>query len=329
MVAGICDEARPQRAAMQSLAFDATSAFSSDLIGAMESSKRTWEEVWDRNITLELRAEIDGVVASKPSARKSLVLSVLQRADARTGEALAFKLVLSSEADLFFVFEATLEPRQYALLQEAQGLTTPFHELPRLLAALADRCDRAPAAFFAVLLLSGCGERARLDFVQDLDFKFVELASLAFAACPDRVVRRAASARYHAARRRAAGLAAQLEGLAAAVKQRNPGLLVQFEQRWGAAAGGERERPAAPEAQPASPAAAAAGAPQAGARGGQSPAVSAAVAAACFGEHPPAGGKAGGAGAGAGAGAGRSPGAARGVGAGVGVAAGTGAWLYD
>jgi hypothetical protein len=56
-------------------------------------------------------------------------------------------------------------------------------------------------------------------------------------ACPDRVVRRAAGARYDAARARGAALQAQLDALASAVKQRNPGLLVQFQQRWCGGAG--------------------------------------------------------------------------------------------
>lgn len=179
--------------------------------------------------------------------------------------------------------------------QESQGLTTAFSGFPALVAALAERCDRAPGAFFAVLLLSACGERARLDFVQvrgalstlgalgnaggvpgtgwqrragrvrasgtptaiadrpeqtldpsssshphphphpqDMSFKFIDLCSLAFTACADRVVRRAAAARYDAARARADAAQAQLDALSAAVKQRNPGLLVQFKTRWGA-----------------------------------------------------------------------------------------------
>ena len=34
----------------------------------VDSPKRAWEEVWERSITLELRAEFDGVIASKVRA---------------------------------------------------------------------------------------------------------------------------------------------------------------------------------------------------------------------------------------------------------------------
>jgi len=172
--------------------------------------------------------------------REDLTLSVLEQADASSGHLLAYKLKLTSPSDLFFAFDATVDRRNFNAMQESQGLTTPFTGLPDLLLDLLERCTNTPRAFFVVLLLSPGGRCARLTFMQDLQFKFVELCSLGFEQTRTQTVQQNASDRYHALAAHAAALDSELDALTAFVRRRHPGLLLQFQHHWqGEGCGGE------------------------------------------------------------------------------------------
>jgi hypothetical protein len=167
----------------------------------------------------------------------------------------AFQLLLAAAdprgpAQLFFSYAASLDRRTFSALQDACGLTTPFHELPDLVASLAAACRDDPAGHFAVLTLlaparggprpgggASChaGAAARLDFVRDLGFKFVELLTVTLAACPEPAVRASVGARYGALVARAAALEAEHEALAGIVRRRAPAVWQQFLERRAAA----------------------------------------------------------------------------------------------
>ncbi|GBF96197.1 hypothetical protein Rsub_08742 [Raphidocelis subcapitata] len=233
-------------------------------MAAPDADGSGFNTVWERTLLVELRDEADNAVGSTPRARERLLMTLQARAPeprrrspgggpaAAAGplappraqpraSASAYRAVLSSRSDLFFVFESdAIDRRTYSgALQEAHDLTTPFEGLPALLLSLAGRCDgarpggggRGGATVFAVLLLSACASRARLTFVEDLDIKFVELLSLSFAPRPRRSVEAAANDRYSRLAARAEAAEARLGALTDLVRRRYPGLLVQFEQQ--------------------------------------------------------------------------------------------------
>jgi hypothetical protein len=74
------------------------------------------------------------------------------------------------------------------------------------------------------------GGRGHLDFIQNMEYKFVELLSCAFAAADDETVRQSITFRYNSVKSRLALMQARLQDINALVKVKNPSLLLQLQR---------------------------------------------------------------------------------------------------
>jgi hypothetical protein len=63
-----------------------------------------------------------------------------------------------------------------------------FHEYPNILVKMLNSCIKEPQSFLAVFIMQSDGN-SRLDFIQNIEYKFIELLSCDFVASPDEVVR--------------------------------------------------------------------------------------------------------------------------------------------
>ena len=72
---------------------------------------------------------------------------------------------------------------------------------------------------------------ARLDFIQNMEYKFVELLSIDLKASGEDVVREQISYRYNAMKNRMALMQARLADVNALVKIKNPSLMLQLRRR--------------------------------------------------------------------------------------------------
>jgi hypothetical protein len=72
--------------------------------------------------------------------------------------------------------------------------------------------------------------QARLDFIQNMEYKFVELLSVAFARSPDDIIRASITFRYNAVKSKLAIVAGRLTEVTNIVKIKNPSLLLQLQQ---------------------------------------------------------------------------------------------------
>ena len=66
-----------------------------------------------------------------------------------------------------------------------------------------------------------------LDFIQNMEYKFVELLSCSFVASDDETVRQSIAFRYNAVKSRLALMQARLQDINALVKIKNPSLLLR------------------------------------------------------------------------------------------------------
>jgi hypothetical protein len=73
-------------------------------------------------------------------------------------------------------------------MQESQKLMIDFGEYPSILLKMVNSCIKEPHAFLAVFIMSRDGS-AKLDFIQNIEYKFIELLSTDFAASSEEVVR--------------------------------------------------------------------------------------------------------------------------------------------
>ena len=69
---------------------------------------------------------------------------------------------------------------------------------------------------------------ARLDFIQNMEYKFVELLSCNFIASPEDVIRSHICFRYNTLKSRLALVQARLQDIESLIKVKNPSLLLQL-----------------------------------------------------------------------------------------------------
>lgn len=74
------------------------------------------------------------------------------------------------------------------MAQESQRLMVGFVDYPAALLRLLNQCIREPHLHLAVYVMQPNGE-ARLDFIHNMEYKFVEMLSARFVASPEDVVR--------------------------------------------------------------------------------------------------------------------------------------------
>jgi hypothetical protein len=123
---------------------------------------------------------------------------------------------LSHDHNLFFYYQHTMTPAVFAQLQSTQQLMVGFDTYPAMLARLIDQCNSSPQHYLAVLMLQPDGN-SRLEFIQNMEYKYVQLLSVSCAAVPEVLVRGYASARYEEMCDKMAAVQQQLDQLTALV----------------------------------------------------------------------------------------------------------------
>jgi hypothetical protein len=134
------------------------------------------------------------------------------------------RLELTSEADLFFFFEAEYSDADYAALRAAQDLSIDFAQFAPTLAEILAAARQADSGF---ALTFAAGPRPSLLIRQALKFKTVAVFELAFARGADALVRERIQARYDGARAEVASVRADLGTICAMLKIKNPSVLKQ------------------------------------------------------------------------------------------------------
>lgn len=71
---------------------------------------------------------------------------------------------------------------------------------------------------------------AKLDFIQNIEYKFIELLSADFNASQEEVVRQNITFRYNSLKTKVNLMEARLKDVNALVKVKNPSLLLQMQQ---------------------------------------------------------------------------------------------------
>jgi hypothetical protein len=109
------------------------------------------------------------------------------------------RLELSSESDLFFHYSHALDERAFRAIREEQRLMIEFQDYANVLARSLNLAIKEPHTHLAVFIMNRDGN-ARLDFIQNLEYKFVELLSVSFLQSAEVVVREHISFRYRTVR---------------------------------------------------------------------------------------------------------------------------------
>jgi hypothetical protein len=113
-------------------------------------------------------------------------------------------------------------------MQENQKLCITFNEYVTLAKKMFNNCINEPQSFLAVFIMQKEGT-ARLDFIQNIEYKFIELLSIDFINSSDDVVRKQITYRYNAVKRKMEMTKDRINMISNLVKVKNPSLLLQIQ----------------------------------------------------------------------------------------------------
>ena len=182
--------------------------------------------LYDREVPFELRLEDSNgpqEVASFESLRCKILLGGVEN------NPIQIRIELSCENDLFFHFTSDIDEETFKIMQENQKLTVNFAEVSSLVKKLFNNCINDPQSYIAVFIMQKEGT-ARLDFIQNIEYKFIELLSVDFVNSPDETVRKQISYRYNAIRTKLELVQNRIQAISNIVKNKNPSLLLQIQK---------------------------------------------------------------------------------------------------
>jgi len=185
------------------------------------------QAVYDREVPFELRvqdAETGPQEVGTLEAIRCKILALGQEASPQH-----CRIELTSENDLFFHYVHSVDESGFQRMQERQKLMIDFPEYVSVVVKMLNNCIREPHSYLAVFVMLRDG-RARLDFIQNMEYKFVELLSCDFVASDEEKVRQQISFRYNGVKGKLALMQARLEDINALVKVKNPSLLLQLQK---------------------------------------------------------------------------------------------------
>ena len=182
--------------------------------------------IYNREVPFELRLEdTEGPqeVASFEAIRCKILIG------GEENNPIQIRIELSCENDLFFHFTADIDEETFKIMQENQKLTVNFPEFSNLVKKLLNNCINEPQSYIAVFIMQKEGT-ARLDFIQNIEYKFIELLSIDFVNSPDDTVRKQISYRYNAIRTKLELVQNRIQAISNIVKNKNPSLLLQIQK---------------------------------------------------------------------------------------------------
>ncbi|GLC43568.1 hypothetical protein PLESTM_001487400 [Pleodorina starrii] len=182
---------------------------------------------YEREVPFELRSAVTLDLPTEVGALEAVRVRILRQMDGE--QVKSIRVELCSESNLFFLYIHDVNETSFKELQAVQRLMVDFPDYPTVLMRMLNQCVREPHAYLAVLIMYPTGE-ARLDFIQNMEYKFVELLSCKFVAAGEDLVRMQVSYRYNVVKARMQLMEARLADVSAMVRVRDPGLLLQLQR---------------------------------------------------------------------------------------------------
>lgn len=183
-----------------------------------------WRIVYERECPFELRKQRTVESPQEVGTLEAVKVKLLMLGPENSPEAL--KAEVSSESNLFFHYSYTVDEEGFRVLQEEQKLMVEFEEFARVLVHMLNDCIDQPDTHMAVFVLHEEGP-GRLDFIQNMEYRFVELLTCSFAPSDEELVRQHITYRYDAVKARLGETRSRLTEMHALVKAKNPSLLLK------------------------------------------------------------------------------------------------------
>ena len=183
---------------------------------------------YEREVPFELRIQENEGGPQEVGTLEAIKVKILVLGDEGIIETV--RVELTSENDMFFHYTHNLNEDGFKVVQEDQKLMIEFVDYSNILIKMLNSCIKEPHSFLAVFIMQRDGS-ARLDFIQNMEYKFVELLSMDFSASSEEVIRQQITFRYNAVKSKLAIMQARLQDINAIVKIKNPSLLLQLQKQ--------------------------------------------------------------------------------------------------
>ncbi|CAI2380134.1 unnamed protein product [Moneuplotes crassus] len=184
--------------------------------------------IYEREVPFELRIQEGEGGPQEVGTLEAIKVKILIIGD--EGNAENVKVELTSENDMFFHYTHSLIEDTFKVVQEDQKLMIEFPDYPNILIKMLNSCIKEPHSYLAVFIMQRDGS-ARLDFIQNMEYKFVELLSMDFNASSEEIIRQQITFRYNSVKSKLAIMQARLQDINAIVKIKNPSLLLQLQKQ--------------------------------------------------------------------------------------------------
>ncbi|CAB1110475.1 unnamed protein product [Ectocarpus sp. CCAP 1310/34] len=184
--------------------------------------------IYDREVPFELRVQESADGPQQVGTLEAIKVKVLMLGDDAAPQSV--RVELSSEADLFFHYTHSIDDALFQVMQEEQKLMVEFQDYPNVLIRMLNNCIKEPHSHLVVFVMQH-DVNARLDFIQNMEYKFVELMSLQYTRSAEDMVQHQITYRYNAMKSRLALMQARLQEVNNLVKLKNPSLLLQLQSR--------------------------------------------------------------------------------------------------
>merc|ERR1719203_2353690 len=186
--------------------------------------------VYDREVPFELRVQDSETGPQEVGTLEAIRCKILALGEEQSPQ--HCRIELTSENDLFFHYTHSVDEGSFRAMQEHQKLMIDFPDYVSVVIKMLNNCIKEPHSYLAVFVMQRDGQ-ARLDFIQNMEYKFVELLSCDFAASPEEVIRQQITFRYTSMKTRLAVMQGRLQDINALVKVKNPSLLLQLQKQPG------------------------------------------------------------------------------------------------
>lgn len=138
------------------------------------------------------------------------------------------RVELSSECDLFFQYVHSIELSKYQEIQESQNLMVEFPDYPAVIIRMLNSCIREPNMYFGVFSMSPSLREAKIEFIQNVEYKYISLMNCDFFRASEEIVQSQITYRYNAMKQRLSVLHSRLFEVNSLIKAKNPSLLLQL-----------------------------------------------------------------------------------------------------
>lgn len=194
---------------------------------------------FDKVVPLQLRKADDPTATS---SQEMIRFRVLILGDPTSPEAVTVEL--TSENDVFFYLISRVDSESFQRIKDQQRITVDFAAFPKVITELVNSSIKEPESVLGVLFVindfAGNDSEnygARLEFIQNIGYKYIEVLTLCFNIGSDELVKAQVQYRFTASRRRAAALDSQLTALRNTIRVKLPALYQQLQRE-----GREREK---------------------------------------------------------------------------------------